>query len=217
MVKSSTRSSSFMTWSVSLRPRKLQWLRASPCSPSPLISHLCWKQPLSIVLPAQLLRHQQLSASQLWCQMGQQACLIFTRGQFWPSGIVIACVCGSVCPCVYVYQSRACPHDNSSLIQARITKFGPEMQNTLVLGDDRPWPSRSNFTWTSNFTSFWVCLHHNSSAVQARITKFVPKMHLSLVKITVNFGLDWFWSSLSFPVLKPIFLRNLFALFLYYI
>ena len=25
---------------------------------------------------------------------------LFTRGQFWPSGIVIACVCGSVCPCV---------------------------------------------------------------------------------------------------------------------
>ena len=57
-----------------------------------------------------------------------------TRGQFWPSGIVIACVCGSVCPCVsvYVYQSRACPHDNSSPIQARITKLGPEMQNILV-------------------------------------------------------------------------------------
>ena len=27
---------------------------------------------------------------------------LFTRGQFWPSGIVIACVCGSVCPCVCV-------------------------------------------------------------------------------------------------------------------
>ena len=26
--------------------------------------------------------------------------MLFTRGQFWPSGIVIACVCGSVCPCV---------------------------------------------------------------------------------------------------------------------
>ena len=39
--------------------------------------------------------------------------IIFTRGQFWPSGIVIACVCGSVCPCVCVcvYQSLACPHD----------------------------------------------------------------------------------------------------------
>ena len=34
--------------------------------------------------------------------------------------------------CVYVYQSRACLHDNSSLIQARITKFGQEMQNTLI-------------------------------------------------------------------------------------
>ena len=38
-------------------------------------------------------------------------------------------------------------------------------------------------------------------------------MHLS----TVNFGLDWFLSSLSFSILKPIFLPNLFALFLYYI
>ena len=63
---------------------------------------------------------------------GQQRNKVFTPGQFWPSGIVIGCVCGSVCSCVCVFQSRACPHDNSSLIQARIIKFGPEMQNTLV-------------------------------------------------------------------------------------
>ena len=50
----------------------------------------------------------------------------FTRGLFWPLGIVVACVC------VCVYQSLACPHDNSSPVQARITKFGPEKQNTLV-------------------------------------------------------------------------------------
>ena len=130
----------------------------------------------------------------------------FTRGQFRPSGIVIACICGSVCVCVY--QSRACPHDNWSPIQARITKFGPEMQNTLVwvpivLGDDWPW------------SSFWACSHHYSSAIQARIPKFGPKMHLSTVKIPTNFGLDWFWSSLSFSILKPIFLPNLFAPFLY--
>ena len=37
-----------------------------------------------------------------------------------------------VCPCVCVYQSLACPHDNSSAPQASITKFGSEMQNTLV-------------------------------------------------------------------------------------
>ena len=146
--------------------------------------------------------------------------ILFTRGQFWPSGIVIACVCGSVCPCVCVYQSRACPDDNSSPIRARITKFGPEMQNTLVwvpsvFGDDQPWSSRSNLTWKSNFTSFWACSHHYSSAIQARITKFGPKMHLSIVKIPTNFGLDWLWSSLSFATLKPIFLPNLFAPFLY--
>ena len=40
-------------------------------------------------------------------------------------------------------------------------------------------------------------------------------MHLSTVKIPINFGLDWFWSSLSFSILKPIFLPNLFAPFLY--
>ena len=31
---------------------------------------------------------------------------VFTRGQFWPSGIVIGCVCGSVCPCVCVSITR---------------------------------------------------------------------------------------------------------------
>ena len=109
------------------------------------------------------------------------------------------CLCIRVCVC----QSRACPHDNSPLVQARITKFGTKVQNTLVkvpivFGDDRPWPSRSNLTWKSNFTSFWACPPHNSSAVQARITKFGPKMHLSTVKISINFGLDWFDLHLHF-------------------
>ena len=73
----------------------------------------------------------------------------FTRGQFWPSGIVVASVCLSVCLCVR--QSLACPRDNLSPVQARITKFGPEEQNTLVkipivLGVNWPWTSRSNLT-----------------------------------------------------------------------
>ena len=42
-----------------------------------------------------------------------------------------------VCPCVCVYQSLACPLvcvsiPCSSAVQARITKFGSEVQNTLV-------------------------------------------------------------------------------------
>ena len=46
---------------------------------------------------------------------------IFTRGQFWPSGIVVACVC----PCGR--QSWAFPRDNLSLVQVRITKFEPKV------------------------------------------------------------------------------------------
>ena len=115
---------------------------------------------------------------------------IFTRGQFWPSGIVVACVC----PCGR--QSRACPRDNLSLIPARITKFEPDMQNNLVnipivLGVDWPWPSRWNLTWKSKFTQFWACPHDHSPPVEVRISKFWPIMHLSSVNIPVNFGIDW--------------------------
>ena len=37
-----------------------------------------------------------------------------------------------VCVCLCVYRSHVCPRDNSSPIQARITKFRSEMQNTLI-------------------------------------------------------------------------------------
>ena len=102
----------------------------------------------------------------------------FTRGQFWPPGVVVACVC--VCVCLSVCVSiTCCPRDNSGPVQARITKYGPKMQKTLVkvpivLWTDRPWPSRSNLTWKSKFTPFWACTHHNSPPSQARITKFGP-------------------------------------------
>ena len=127
---------------------------------------------------------------------------IFTRGQFWPSGIVVACVCVCVClsVCLCVCQSRVCPRDNSSPVQARITKFGAQMQNTLVkvlivLWGDRPWPPMSNLTCKSNFTSFWDCPDDNLWSVQAKVTKFGPKMHLSTVKIPIDLGVDQPWSS----------------------
>ena len=49
-----------------------------------------------------------------------QIVLIFTRGQYWPSGIVIAWVCLCVCVSVNFF----CPSDNSSHIPARIIKLG---------------------------------------------------------------------------------------------
>ena len=40
------------------------------------------------------------------------------------------CLCGRASECVY--QSRACPHDNSPRVQDRITKFGVKVQKILV-------------------------------------------------------------------------------------
>ena len=43
-----------------------------------------------------------------------------------------ASVCVCPCVCQSVCQSLACPRDSSGTIQARITKFRPKMQKTLV-------------------------------------------------------------------------------------
>ena len=115
---------------------------------------------------------------------------IFTRGWFWPSVIFVACICMYVSLCLSVCQLLACPHDNSGPVQARITKFGQKMQNTLVkvpivLWSDRP------LTWKSKFTPFWACSHHNSSPIQARITKFDPDVQNNLIKFPIVLGGNW--------------------------
>ena len=76
---------------------------------------------------------------------------VITRGHFWPSDIVIACICLSMCLYFWVSmcQQWTCQHDNSSPIQVRINKFGTEVQNTkvkipIVLGIDWYW------SWWSN-------------------------------------------------------------------
>ena len=123
---------------------------------------------------------------------------IFTRGQFWPSGIVVACVCVCTCVCQSVCQSLACPRDNSGPVQARITKFGPKMQKTLVkvpivLGGNWPWPSRSKVRIYPTLS----LPHHNSLPIQARITKFRSEVHNSLLKILVVLDGNWPWPSRS--------------------
>ena len=68
------------------------------------------------------------------CREPANSAIVFTRGQFCPSGIVVDCVCVCVCVsvCQSVCQSLVCPHDNLGPVQAGITKFGPKMQKTLV-------------------------------------------------------------------------------------
>ena len=132
---------------------------------------------------------------------------LFTRGQFWPSGIVVACVCLSVCVsvCVCVRQPWACPCHKSPRVQARTTKFGQKVQNNLVkvpivFGGDCPWPSRSNLTWKAKFTPFWACPRHNSSSIEVRTTKFEQKMQTNLLVVHIVLGGDWLrpsWSNLT--------------------
>ena len=131
--------------------------------------------------------------------------------QFLPEasfGLRVLSLPVSVCVCVY--QSLACLHDNSSPVQARITKFGPEKQNTLVkipivLGGNWPWPSRSNLTSNSKLTPFWACPNHYSPPILVRISKCGQQMHFSTVKIPVHSGLDWPWTSPSFLISKLFF------------
>ena len=113
-----------------------------------------------------------------------------------------ASVCVSLCVCQSVCQSLACPSDNSGPVQARVAKFGPKMQKTLVkvpivLGGNWPWHSRSNLTSKSEFTHFWAYPDHNSSPIQVRITKFGPEVQNSLVKVPVILGGNWPWPSRS--------------------
>ena len=131
---------------------------------------------------------------------------------FYPRPVLASGYCRCLCLCVCVYQSLACPHDNSSPVQARITKFGPEKQDTLVkipfvLGGNWPWPSRSNLTSKSKLTPFWACPNYYSPPILVRISKFGPQIHFSTVKIPLNWGLDWPWTSLSFLILKLIYLH----------
>ena len=133
-------------------------------------------------LPYLIIHHSEQKCAHFcseWCIVGYgtgalvdlQICF---NVNFYPRPVLAFGYCHRlrlcVCPCVCVYQSLACPHDNSSAVHARITKFGRETQNTLVkmpiiFGGDRPWPSRSNLTWKLKFTSFSACPHDNFSLV----------------------------------------------------
>ena len=131
---------------------------------------------------------------------------------FYPRPVFVFgyCRCLRVSVCLCVRQSWACPSDNSSTVQARITKFSPEKQSTLVktpivFWGNWPWPSRSNLTSNSKLTPFWACPNHYSPSILVRISKLGQEMHFSTVKIPVNSGLDWPWTSPSFLIPKLIF------------
>ena len=58
---------------------------------------------------------------------------IFTRGQYWPSGIVVACVCPSVRPSVTKFV-RAITHHPSKLGSPNLDHRWPWLRSLLFLG-----------------------------------------------------------------------------------
>ena len=157
------------------------------------------------------------SASPIWMDQGWGLLSRFPPypcfPNFYPRPVLAfgycRCLRLCVCVCLSVCQSFACPRDNLGPIQARITKFGPKMQKTLVkvpivLWTDRPWPSRSNLTWKSKFTPFWASSHHNSPPIHSGITKFGPEVQNTLVKIPSVLAGNWPWPSRSNMNLKKV-------------
>ena len=133
---------------------------------------------------------------------------LITRGQYWPSGIVVACVCPSVRPSVHKFV-RAITHHPFKLGSPNLDHRckRPWLKSLLFWEVIDLWPSGSNLTLKSKLTPFWACPTHYSSPIQVRISKFGPQMHFSTVKIPVNSKLDWPWTSLSFLIPKIICLN----------
>ena len=125
-------------------------------------------------------------------------------GQFWLISVFLpeasfdlrvfslpASVCQSAC------QSLVCLHDNPGPFQGFWLR---SLVKIIVWGDEWPRPLRSNLTSNSKLTPLWVCPNHYSPPIQVRISKFGPQMHFTTVKILINLGLDWPWTSLSFLI-----------------
>ena len=97
--------------------------------------------------------------------------LLCTRGQFWPSGIVVACVCVSARVCgKYLLVCVITHHPfkvGSPNLDHRCKRRW--LRSLWFFWGYWPWPSRSNLTSKSKFTPFWACPRNNSSPVQARI------------------------------------------------
>ena len=122
---------------------------------------------------------------------------IFTRGQFWPLGIVIACVRR---PSVTKFV-RAITHHPLKLESPNINHRCKRPQlSSLVLGGDWPWPSRSNLT-SQNFPHFefvkFVCVisHH---LLKLGFPNMDQICILALLRSLLIWGSDWPRSSVLF-------------------
>ena len=57
--------------------------------------------------------------------------------------------------------------------------------------------------------SLWVCPHYKSPRIVVRISKIGPQTHLSIVKVPIDFGIDWSSASVSFSISNLLFSTKL--------
>ena len=153
----------------------------------------------SLTVVVMFLSHMYPDRTTTWKIWQYLGFTFITRGQFWPSVIVVACVCSSVSPSVTKFV-RAITHHPFKLGSPNLDQRCKRVKIPIVLWDNWSWASRSNCTPKSKFTPFWACPGHNSPPIEVTISKFGTKMHLSTVQIPTNFGLDWNWSSIQFLI-----------------
>ena len=122
---------------------------------------------------------------------------LFTRGQLWPSGIVVACVCLCVRPSVC--QPLACPRDNSSPVQVR------------VLGGDWPWSSRSNLTLKSKFTPFELVRGKTHHSFKLGAPNLDQRYKIPCLRFLFFGGLIERERSNLTDFQNPVYLRRFFA------
>ena len=139
--------------------------------------------------------------------------LLHCFGYFYLRPVVVACVRLCVCACLCVRQSPVCSRHNLSSVQVIITKFGSDVQNTVikvpVVFGVIELDLQGQIQLKSQIYPILSLSARDKSPIEVKISKFGPKMHFSIVKIPIDFGLDW--SSFSFLISKPVFFLPNFA------
>ena len=131
----------------------------------------------------------------------------FIRDQFWPSCIVLTCICPPMCAC----QPRPCPRCNLLPVQSRFTKLGTVQTPWLrsyCLGGWLTMTLKVHWNLKIKKSPFWTCPLDKSSPIEVWICKFGTKMPLSILKIPIYLELDWHWPASSCLIVRHIFLQT---------
>ena len=92
---------------------------------------------------------------------------------------------------------------NLSRILPRISIYAQNvyletLQNPIEKGADQPWPSRSFWTLTDQFSQVWACLYNSLTRIQPRICIFAQNVYLRTPQNPIENEVNWPWPSRSF-------------------